>query len=61
MTTRLAFIKRKIAWLDQVLADASISAPLFSLAYVLAFRFLNRTTEEAWPSQPMLRVEEATF
>jgi len=53
MTAR-TFVKRKFAWLDQVQADAVISPHAFELAYVLATRFLDRRTDEAWPSQQTL-------
>lgn len=53
MTGR-AFVKFKFAWLDQVQADAAISHQAFQLAYVLAARFLDRHTGEAWPSQQTL-------
>jgi len=52
--TAPTFVKRKFAWLDQVQADAAITPHAFELAYVLATRFLDRRTGEAWPSQETL-------
>ncbi|MBO6901187.1 MAG: helix-turn-helix domain-containing protein [Rhizobiaceae bacterium] len=48
------FTRDKLAWLDHLAEDRSISAPAFRLAYVIASRFLNRTTGEAWPAQETL-------
>jgi hypothetical protein len=47
------FTRHKWLWLDQVLADSG-AAPAFRLAYVLASRFLNRGTGDAFPSQETL-------
>jgi hypothetical protein len=44
------FAADRIRWLDQVIADVSPQA--FAAAYVIATRFLNRKTGEAWPSIP---------
>ena len=49
-----AFLKLKFAWLDQVLSDPKISPEAFQLAYLLATRFLDRKSGQAWPSQRTL-------
>jgi hypothetical protein len=48
------FTKFKFGWLDQVLADAAVSASAFKLAYIIAAKFLNRRSREAYPSQETL-------
>jgi hypothetical protein len=48
------FTKRKFTWLDQVVADLSISPSAFRLTFILASRFVNRETGDGWPSQETL-------
>jgi hypothetical protein len=48
------FTAAKFAWLDRIADDARVSPSAFKLAYVLATRFLNRQTGDAWPTQQKL-------
>jgi hypothetical protein len=50
MTAR-TFVKRKLAWLQQVLADRSLPPLALHVAQLLALQFLNSKTGEAWPSK----------
>ena len=45
-----SFIKRKIVWLDQVLADSEVTAIAFQVAYLLVTKFMNAKTGTAWPA-----------
>lgn len=59
------FTAEKLAWLDQVTADVSLSHIGARLCTLLALRFLNRETGTAWPSQSilteMLGISETTL
>lgn len=46
----------KFRWLNQVGADSSLTPLCFRLAYALV-TYVNRTTGDAWPSQPRLAGE----
>jgi hypothetical protein len=46
----------KFRWLDQVGADHSLTPLCFRLAYAIS-TFVNRTTGDAWPSQPRLAAD----
>jgi hypothetical protein len=48
------FTRTKFVWLDQVIADPTVCANAFRLAYLLAARFLNRKTRVAYPGQEKL-------
>jgi hypothetical protein len=47
------FTRRKFEWLDQVVADRSLTPLAFHVAYLLS-GYLNRATGEAFPSQETL-------
>src|SRR5258706_15037415 len=49
-----AFTAQKFAWLLQVASDPDIAGSTCKLAIQIACRFLNRKTNTAWPSQPVL-------
>jgi hypothetical protein len=46
----------KFRWLDQVGADHSLTPLCFRLAYAIS-TYVNRTTGDAWPSQPRLAAD----
>src|SRR5450631_293592 len=46
----------KFRWLDQVGADHSLTPLCFRVAYAIS-TFVNRTTGDAWPSQPRLAAD----
>lgn len=48
------FTRDKLSWLDQVAADSAVLPSAFKLAYVLASRFLNRQSGDAFPRQEQL-------
>jgi hypothetical protein len=48
------FTRKRFQWLDQVASDPGISGSTCKLAIYIACRFLNRKTNTAWPSQPVL-------
>lgn len=48
------FTHFKFMWLDQIAADHAVSAGAFRLAYLIASKFLNRRTREAYPGQTKL-------
>jgi hypothetical protein len=48
------FTQRRFRWLDQIASDPGISGSTCKLAILIACRFLNRKTNTAWPSQPVL-------
>jgi hypothetical protein len=48
------FTAQKFAWLLQVASDPDIAGSTCKLAIQIACRFLNRKTNTAWPSQPVL-------
>lgn len=48
------FTRKRLQWLDQVASDPAISGSTCKLAIYIACRFLNRKTNTAWPSQPVL-------
>jgi hypothetical protein len=48
------FTRKRFQWLDQVASDPDISGSTCKLAILIACRFLNRKTNTAWPSQPVL-------
>lgn len=55
------FGKLKSIWLDQVVADRTVSPLAFKVAYIVANRYLNRQSGEAWPTQETLaRAVEVT-
>lgn len=55
------FGKLRYAWLDQVVADRTISPLAFKVAYIIACRYLNRQSGDAWPTQETLaRAMEVT-
>jgi len=50
------FTRRQFLWLDQVAGDPTVTAAGFRLAYLIA-KHINRSTGDAWPSQPLLATE----
>lgn len=55
------FGKLRNIWLDQVVADRTVSPLAFKVAYIVANRYLNRQSGEAWPTQETLaRAVEVT-
>src|SRR5258708_9088184 len=48
------FTRKRFQWLDQIASDPAISGSTCKLAILIACRFLNRKTNTAWPSQPVL-------
>jgi hypothetical protein len=48
------FTKLKFAWLKQVATDPDVSAQAFKAGYFIACEFLNRTSQDAFPSQQTL-------
>jgi hypothetical protein len=48
------FTRKRFEWLDQIASDPGISGSTCKLAIYIACRFLNRKTNTAWPSQPVL-------
>lgn len=55
------FGKLRYVWLDQVVADRTVSPLAFRLAYIIACRYLNQQSGDAWPTQETLaRVVEVT-
>jgi DNA-binding transcriptional regulator YhcF (GntR family) len=49
-----SFTKDKFAWLDQVAGDPRVPGASFKGAYVLATKYVNRASGDAWPSQKTL-------
>jgi hypothetical protein len=48
------FTRKRFEWLLQVAGDPAISGSASKLAIQIACRFMNRKTNTAWPSQPVL-------
>jgi hypothetical protein len=54
------FTRDKLAWLDQVAADRSVSDGAFRLAYHLASRYINRKTGDSFCGQERLATDLGT-
>jgi hypothetical protein len=55
------FGKLRYDWLEQVAADRTIPPFAFKVAFIIACRFLNRQSGDAWPTQETLaRIMGAT-
>jgi hypothetical protein len=48
------FTRTKFLWLDQVATDPAVPASAFRFSYIIASKFLNRQTGDAYPSQETL-------
>jgi len=44
------FIRAKLDWLDELAADRRVSNLAFRVGYVIASKYLNRRTHDAWPA-----------
>jgi DNA-binding transcriptional regulator YhcF (GntR family) len=54
---RKQFVRQKLAWIDGIVLDLDVPSFAFRLAALIASKYLNSTSGDAWPKQTTLAAD----